>query len=237
MLDDILCMNKKIAKQSIELITKNWFMVFLGLAYATINMVAYMFISIIAIGPLAIVGGFLLAILSAALMSHYLYMLNQVIKTGKINKYDVKDGFMAYIWKIYGIYFIYWIVNLLLSRIQLGIVVPLILLLVLNVLPEVIYLKYYDAVGTITYSLEFIRENWIEWYIPNSLILLIIFFYTGNVFSAGFNILINFSISKVLIFILSQFLFNYFMIYRGLLFELLSTSTRRKRAFMRSCQK
>lgn len=238
MFNDIICMNKQIAEQAFQRIKKNWYIVFLAIIYAIINIIVTFVIGIVLNrGPFALIGGFLIAIVSAALVSHYLYMLNQVIKTGKINKYDIKDGFMAYIWKIYGVYFVFWIAGLLLSKIQLGVILPVVVIMALNVLPETLYLKYYDTMDTIKYSLEFMKENWIEWYIPNSIIMIIVFFYTGNVFNSGFKVLINISVTNIVVFIAGQLLFNYFMIYRGLLFELLSTSTRRKREFMRSCKK
>ena len=84
------------------------------------------------------------------------------------------------------------------------------------------------------------KENWIEWLIPNVVLLGLLYLVTGNVltslFSTGLSINVL-SIRGIVLYLIGQVIFSFTMIYRGVLFDILSTSTRRKRMFMRNTYK
>lgn len=99
-------------------------------------------------GILNIIAGLLTAILVSSLVSNYLNLLYGVIKYDKISIQDFKEGFKQYIWKIYGIYFIIWIVSYLLEGIggiagsnggALMNIITIGAFIIFNPLPEVIY--------------------------------------------------------------------------------------------------
>src|SRR5699024_3820615 len=105
----------------------------------------------------------------------------------------------------------------------------------LNALPETIYQKYYGPVDTISYSFNFLTENVLNWAIPNIIYFLLLYPILPNIMNIV--LMISFgtipSPTYIITFFVGQLIFNFGMIYRGHLFEVLSTSTKRKREFMK----
>lgn len=250
-LKDLYYLNKNTIKKTINLLTKNWPFIFTGFAYMIINIILGLIIGILFSGVLRIIGGILLAVAMAALISNYLYLLQTIIRTEKLTISDFKYGFKALLGKVYGVLIIWWISSLLFSWIispilgsisyVVSTVIPILLLVVLNALPESIYLKYYAPWDTIVYSFNFLKENWIEWLLPNSILIVVMYIISGKIafqlFSIRFVSNLNISINTIISFIIGQLVFSFIMIYRGVLFESLSTSTRRKRIYMRDLYK
>ena len=158
---------------------------------------------------------------------------------------NFKDGFKYYLWKVYGIFFIAWLGSYFLSLIGgiagtnivlLSEIVSIVVLIALNPLPETIYLKYYSPFESIKYAFEFMKENWINWIIPNIIFYFLLYLVTNtlllNVFTTHLDFNFNSNVKGIGIYIVGQALFSFIMIYRGHLFKLLSTSTRRKRIYM-----
>jgi len=158
---------------------------------------------------------------------------------------NFKEGFKFYLWKIYGVFFIAWIANYLLSLLTgiLGTsgdlvnkIISIIILIGLNPLPETIYQKYYSPFESIQYAFEFMKGNWFNWLLPNILLYLLLYLVTGKVivdlFATHLSFGLDLSLKGIGIYILGQVVFSFIMIYRGHLFKLLSTSTRRKRMYM-----
>lgn len=248
-LEDILLVNKSTIKKAFKLFVNNWIIIFTGLAYTTINIIVFNIVRFLFTGILSIIGGILIALGTAALISNYLYILHNVVKCGKFTFDDFKNGFKAYLWKVYGVLFIGWVASLFLNMFLIRIltvfispaiimaIVTIVVAVLFNAIPESIYMKYYSPWETITYELNFIKENLIEWFVPNIILFLILYFTTGkilnNVFMLNFLFVRNISLSGIIIYIVGQVIFSFIMIYRGVLFEKLSTSTRRKRMFMR----
>ncbi|MBF8984543.1 hypothetical protein IZY60_13435 [Lutibacter sp. B2] len=240
-LKDIYYTNKSVVSRAFELLRKNWYVSFIGVIYGIIMMVGMM------LGFIPILGGILIWIVMSAIVASYLGILNGIIYSEKVGKYDIKSGLSTYIWKVYGLFFIFWFasygMNLFLSpilKINIGGFyvmqwVTMFAFIVLNPLPEVMYQKNMDALGSFTYSMEFIKENWIEWFVPNSILLGCLYILNGDLSFLSLTIFSSkmFSIP----YILKQFLIFFIMIYRGLLFDGLSTSSRRKRMFKRNMYK
>lgn len=249
-INDLIYINRSTAKKAANLFAKNWALIFTGIVYTIINIVLIWFVSIFFRGILSIFGGLAIAIAMSAMLSNYLYLLNNIVKRGRFSLADFKEGFGAYLWKIYGVFFIAWVVGFLfdmaiyplLGRVlpmRFGPIITLLVFIIFNALPESIYLKYYSSWESILYAFNFIKENWLEWFLPNILFVVIIYFITGKFVSDIFSVNINFNfLSAGLVrYLLSQVILSYAMIYRGVLFELLSTSTRRKRMYMRDLYK
>lgn len=249
-LQDMVFVNKKAFKKSGKLFVDNWPIIFTGLAYTTINIIMFMLIGLLFRGVLGIIGGLIAVIVTSATISNYLYLLNNIIFTGKFNFQDFKEGFKIYLWKVYGVFFVGWIFSILfnlaiapilyriISPYIVGTVINILLLIVLNPLPESLYQKYYSPWETIMYAFEFIKENWIEWFLPNVVLMLLLYLTTGNfiadIFAIQHSIGFRLGIKGILLYIIGQIIFSFIMIFRGVLFQMLSTSTRRKRKYMRN---
>ncbi|MBS4535303.1 hypothetical protein GOQ29_06690 [Clostridium sp. D2Q-14] len=248
---DILYLNRDTLKTSLNLLFKNWKIILTGFAYMLINIILAILINSLFVGVLRIIGGLIFALAMASLISNYLYLLQNIIRTEKFTLEDFKYGFTALLRKVYGVLIIGWIANLLYNMVlspllgsmgsMISIIIPLGIFILLNPLPESIYLKFYDPWSTIVYAFEFIKENWLEWFVPNIVFIFILYFLIGdmqlNLFRISFAYSMNFSIYSILIYIIGQIVFSFVMIYRGVLFDKLSTSTRRKRIFMRDLYK
>lgn len=246
LLEDMILVQKNTLKKTIKSFGKNWVIIFTSIVYVLINLVAALLVGNLLRGPLSILSGIITAIITSSLTSNYLYLLFNVINYNKITYNNFKDGFTQYLWKVYGIFFIAWIVTYVLSAISrlfgnnLGILITLFSLaavILLNALPETLYQKYYSSSESIQYAFEFIKENWLNWFIPNVILLLVLYLITGrlilNMFTTHLSFNMNFTIGSMIRYLIGQSLFSFVMIYRGHLFKLLSTSTRRKRMYMK----
>ena len=237
--------NRITMKQSVQSFKKNWVIVFTGLVYTILNMAILMILNIFFRGVLFILAGFIMALVSSSLISNYLYMLFNIINYDKITLDNFRDGFKYFLRKIYGIFFIAWIGSYFLSMIggvagtsavPLSKIISIVILVGLNPLPETIYQKYYSSFESIQYAFEFMKENWFNWMLPNIIFYFGLYILTDtlllDVFTTHLDFNFSFNIKGIVLYFLGQALFSFIMIYRGYLFKLLSTSTRRKRMYM-----
>ena len=243
-LADIIYMNRTIAKTALTSLYKNWVIIFTGIFYITISVIISSLLSFF-----WILAGLVLIIVSSALISNYLHLLDCIIKRDRLGWHDFKDGFTIYLRKVWGISFLGWVASFglnsfILPILSIGIpgftlsmIVNFLIFLLLNPLPETVYQQNYNPWESITYTVGFIKENWLEWFVPNLVLLGGLYLLTGNLLMGVFNTYVVstriLSIRGLGFFIIGQIWFSYMMIYRGYLYELLSTSTRRKRLFMR----
>ncbi|MDR7856449.1 hypothetical protein [Tissierella sp.] len=244
-LQDFLLINKKTIKKTITSLLSNLPIILTGIVYIAINLVIYRVVLTLFTGVLSIFAGIILAIFSASMISNYLYLLFNIINYNKITFQDFKDGFKYFLRKIYTIFFFAWIGSFLLDTVTrilgpngvyLSIIVSISVLVILNALPETLYLKTLEPMDSIMYAVDFMKENWLNWLIPNVVLYIALFFLTGSIITDLFatHIFTAFSLDIVGIikYLLGQGIFSFLMIYRGHLYKLLSTSTRRKRMYM-----
>jgi hypothetical protein len=252
-IQDIIMTNKNLVPKSIKSIMRNWRIILVGIVYVILSGVMWRVAA-----NAWILGGIITALFQGAIISNYLYLIENIIKYEKFTLDDFKNGFTIYLRKIYILLIIFWFVRYGFSLflrpvfytrvgpVTLWFLVQLAALILLNPLPEVIYQKHYDPSYTLSYSFEFIKENWLEWFIPNGFILgiiYLIYFLINNFINftpmamANSNFIV-FTLFRYLIYIVVyQLILSFAMIYRGHLFNILSTSTRRKRMFMRNMYK
>lgn len=243
--EDILLVNKRTFKKSVKSFRNNWILIFTGIVYGFINMALTLLISTFFTGILSFLAGLVVAIASSSLISNYLYLLFNIINYDKITWADFKEGFKFFFWKVYGIFFIFWLGSFLLSAFVevigvnpqlLATIVTVLVIVGLNPLPETVYQKTLSSGESIGYALEFMKDNWINWLIPNVAFNILIYLLTNNwaikMFSTHLNFNFDISIKGIIFYIFSQCLFSFMMIYRGHLFKLLSTSTPRKRMYI-----
>lgn len=242
---DFLLINKQTLKKTISSLISNWMIILTGIVYVVLNIVIYSVVLTLFSGILSIFAGIILAIVSASLISNYLYLLYNVINNNRITFQDFKDGFMYFLRKIYTIFFFAWIGSFLLDALSgilgsnayvLNIIISISILIILNALPETLYLKTIEPMESIMYAVDFIKENWLNWLIPNVIFYTALYFLTGKIITDLFTTHIfsgfDFNVLSIIMYLLGQGLFSFIMIYRGHLFKLLSTSTRRKRMYM-----
>lgn len=246
-LNDIIQTNKGIITKSSKLVIDNWKIFLVGIAYSILTVVVWT-----VAGYGWILGGIIAAIGQSAIVSNYLFLIENIINYGKFTLEDFKGGFQVYLWKIYSIFIIFYIVNFGMSLfvdpilssigvfgISLRLLINIAAFIMLNSIPEVIYQKHYERLDIITYSFEFIKENWPQWFIPNGFIAAIA--YLVHIVTSKLLFLVGLGsgnlVSIIIRVIVYQLVLCYAMIYRGQLFNTLSTSTRRKRMFMRNMYK
>jgi hypothetical protein len=219
-------------KRSWECVRKNWVVSFAPIAYGIILAVLASLLA-----PLGIVGGLLFSLASQACVSSGLFLIKNLIDGNKADFNDFLNGFTVYIWELLLITFIIWIplrvAAMALATVPNGallyFLITLVLYIVLNPVPELIYQTRTTGLELISASYNFIVENWLEWLLPNILLGV-----------AGYFLLALF---EPLLFGLPGFLYlfiysfvvglglTYFMTFRGFLFAELHGTTRRSRAY------
>jgi hypothetical protein len=186
------------------------------------------------VSPLGIAGGFLMGLAQSAACSIYTYFLAEVVAKNRVGLSDLRTSIGAYFWTWINLFFVLWIIDILLGPMkvtadgqQLRSAMMMMELIILNAAPEVIYLKRSSGgLETIQRSFAFLQENWIEWAVPNALIL------------GGVWLVINGTIPiallpfpSITIPVLFGGLLHLVMVYRGFLFQALDGSTHRQRMY------
>jgi hypothetical protein len=219
-------------KQAWACVRKNWVVSLAPLAYGII-------LAVIAslVAPLGIIGGLLFSLASQACVSSGLFLVKNLVDSGKASFNDFLNGFTVYLWELLGIAFILWIplrvLAMALATTPNGeliyFLIKLALYILLNPVPEFIYQSRASGFELISASYNFIVENWIEWLIPNILL-----------FAVGYAVLeliepVLFGLPGFVALFLYAFIvglgLSYFMTFRGFLFAQLHGTTRRSRLY------
>lgn len=195
--------------------------------------VAFFFLATL-LGGSGWAGGIVLSLAMSAACSVYTFFLAGVVGRDRVNLADLKQSLGAYFWTWINLFFVLWIVDLLLGATlamnpQKGAILSVVFLmklLVLNATPETIYLKRtWGGLDTITRSFRFLQENWIEWFVPNGLIV------AGLYFFATKWIALLGGLGVIVAMLGAGALFHVVMVFRGFLYEALDGSTHRQRMF------
>lgn len=180
---------------------------------------------------LGIAGGFVLSILTSVCLGSFLYLVEQIVRSNRVSWEDFRRSFGMYLWDVVGVSFALWIfwqvVMPLLQQMPQGHVIvlciELLILVLFNAVPELIYLGHYPLLQLLSRSYQFIASNWIEWFPPN---LLLMAAFVG-LWAYGGTTVVERVVQTA-----ATALFLYFaMVVRGLLFIELDGSTRRSRIF------
>lgn len=239
---DLLSTNKKVFERAWKSFSKNYLLFILGIVYMAILFCGTFAASIF--GPLA---SLVIYVIMAAVISDYLYIINQVIHNRSFDLEDFKMGFKVYLRKVYAFLFLIWVIQLGISLI-IAPILPIMrepfmmtsvnwfMLILFNAIPETIYQKHYSEGDTVVYAAQFIKENALEWFAPNIIVIGLLYLINSQLTLLLAKL--NFSIVGTIIsIILTSGIAGFAMIYRGYLFELLTTTTRRKRLFMNNMYK
>jgi hypothetical protein len=219
-------------KRAWECVRKNLVVSFAPLAYSLLLSAA----AIIAF-PLGILGGLVVGLVAQACISSGLFLVKNMIDTGKTDVNDFAHGFRVYIWEVITISFMLWI-PLRIAAMALATVpnggliyfcIQITVFVLLNPVPELIYRSRATGLELLSASYNFIVENWIEWLIPNIVLAVICYLLLRQIELALFG-LPSFVQLFAYWFALGLFL-TYVMTFRGFLFIELYGSSRRSRTY------
>lgn len=208
--------------------------------------IALMFIALVSgylLGMLGILGGLIWSLWVDALFSAYLYFLSETVQQSKVKVSEFKKSLGVYFWSILNVLFILWLVDLMFDyaiarnphqhTIRLGI--AFFEFVLLNAVPEVLYQRHTHGFASITESVKFIQENWIEWLIPHLIVGLPLFLiFPAIVNLVGGDVVAALAVAMIAalpLAIVGGPLFHVFMVFRGHLFDALSSSTHRQRMY------
>ncbi|HTF92538.1 MAG TPA: hypothetical protein VK632_05805 [Verrucomicrobiae bacterium] len=219
-------------KRSADCVRRNLIVSFAPLAYSLVLSVAGMVAA-----PLGIIGGFVLGLAMQACASSGLFLIKNMVESGKTDVHDFLKGFTAYIWELITISFILWIpmrvASMALAGVPNGAVIyfciQIALYILLNPVPEFIYQTRTTGLELLSASYNFIVDNWIEWLLPN-IILGIAGYWLVTMFGSLLYDLPGFLQLFLNAFALGLCL-TYIMTFRGFLFADLHGSTRRSRLY------
>jgi hypothetical protein len=218
--------------KSWDCLRKNWVVSFAPVVYGIILTVA----GIVA-APLGIVGGLIYSLVSSACASSGLYLIKNMVESGKTDINDFLNGFLVYLGDLLTFFFILWLPMWAaangLAGVPNGWLIYLLLRLglfvLLNAVPEMIYQGRASGLELIGASYNFIVENWIEWLVPNLILFAAGYFFLDYFDSLlfGLPVFVQLFLSALVLGLLLAF----FMIFRGFLFSQLHGTTRRTRIY------
>lgn len=215
---------RKVFSRSAALAAKNWPVLGSVFVYGAIRMAAATLCL-----PLGIAGGFVLTLIQAACLSSFLYLVEMIVRTSKVTLDDFRRSFVPYLWDVVGIMFLFWIFTLLrpaFLQLPQGEVILLFVYLatfvLLNAVPELIYMGHCSTAALLSESYEFIAENWIEWF-PATLLAVAVMVVIRSLPVSGAGVYAQEAALALLLY--------FTMVMRGLLFIELYGSSHRGRAF------
>ena len=218
--------------RTVELVRGNLGIIFAPIAYGLVLSAAALLLA-----PLGFIGGMVLGVVLAACASSALYLIENVVRMGKASLQDFTRGFSVYIWEILTIAFIFWIPMRLLAQfafttpngplLYLG--VQILLYVIFNAVPELIYQGRVSGLALLSASYQFIVENWIEWLLPNLLVGVAGYLLRNLIYDlvAPMPFFLQYFFVEAAFGLFLTFL----MIFRGLLFSELNGTTRRSRVY------
>lgn len=206
--------------------------------------------------PGGLAGGFMLGLLLAVVLGNYFLTVAAAVEGERLELKEVWERGFDHFSPILTILFAFFLVELLAGALFSGeesrwlkAVVNLLLTILFNPLPEIAYQRPSMMGDMFREALEFIKENFIEWFLPAGILLgllalfhpetalvLIISLTTVNPFRlieqfilvvSRFEVLIG---SLVILLLFLCFMYLVFT-FRGLLYQKLSKSSRRKRIY------
>jgi hypothetical protein len=219
-LSDLLGVYGRAFRRGFELAVRHWWLGLVAVAYQGVLLGAA-----VVLGRFGLVGGVLVTLVAAALMSSWLVLVGAVVRDGRATPADVRGSFLVHLGDVLTFGFLLWALQYIAGvafaeLAYAAIVFELALLVFLSAVPEEMYIAHESGPALFVESYRFVTAHWVEW-LPATVILMIATVALGafpflpvSLFLAGFGL---------------AFMF----IVRGLLFLELTTSSRRAREFQR----
>jgi hypothetical protein len=200
-------------------------------------------------------GGLLVGFVAAACFGGYLSLLASGVQGSQIRFADLKHGLRA-VWDVCSVFFAMWILGLGVGMLQkmagpngaaVAGVAALAAAIFFNVVPELIYLSRNRSFALLKESASFVMANPFAWFPPNLVFAFVILLATHTLtLSSPGALLMRLaalgSMGGVLAFVggaplwmapLLIALIHYVMVFRGLLYQELSSGSTRMRAYRR----
>jgi hypothetical protein len=235
------------AKETWEKGRRSWWVALLPFLYGPL----FLLVAAIA-APLGFLGGFIVGLALAMCVSSYLYFIASVVNGSRVLPRELLDSWRPYFSSVINILFLLFILQYVLAlltppgdatALMLSSLIEIILLIVLNPIPEVIYQGRSEGFSMVQECIDFLRSSGVEWFFPFIALALLSVFILPIPLLAGplqfgrltFPTLLGgaFSGSLFGLFspLLSAFILFAVMVFRGILFRSLSGATRRQRLF------
>jgi hypothetical protein len=236
------------ARESWEKGARSWWVGLLPLLYGPIFVISSLLAARL-FGPL---GGFISGFILAMCVSSYLYFIAGVVSGRRMSLREFGDSWRPYLSSAISILFLFFVVQYLLdlltppgdaTAMMLASLIELILLVILNPIPEIIYQGRSEGLAMVQESIDFLKGNGVEWFLPFVILAFLSVFllplpvlagplqFGRLTFPTSAGGLPLGSLYGLLWSILSAFLLFALMVFRGFLFRALSGSTRRQRLF------
>ena len=179
---------------------------------------------------LGMMGGFLLSLVWAGCVGSFLYLVEMMVRTSRVNLDDFRNSFGRYLWDVVGVAFLSWVFFSLATPAILQLpqgylvlrCVELAIFVFFNAVPELIYLGHCSSLQLLSESYAFVAANWIEWF-PANIAAAAILYAVASLPLHGAATFGRHAVMGLLIY--------FVMVMRGLLFIELHGSTHRGRAF------
>lgn len=175
--------------------------------------------------------GFVRYIIEIMVASALLSALDDIVMYRRFSFDNLINGFTRYLSPLLNTIFFLYLIEIvagMFAEFLGGVVITIVTLLILvlkSPLYEQVYIANNSGINAITDSLEFIKNNIINWIIPTILFVLLDFNFTINAE------ILMFTLSAIVPAILFAFGLAFLYIYKGNLFKILFQSSRRKRQF------
>ena len=239
----------RLAGKSIRLAVRGWPAAVVLPIYATVLTIA-----LAKAKQVGVAGGFLVSLAAAFLISSYLHLVWLAVVGRKIGFGDLRDSFMAHFWDVVSVMFATWVIQLAVGILTrdagdrvtvIWVLVDLTMVVFFNPVPELIYLGQgrVRSFGLLLEAGRFISAHWIEWLAPSALMAAVVLAPSGLIqhgpaaekllmFQQLFSLqglsdaVLRFPLWLAPILLL---FINWAMVFRGLLFDELTSRVRRPR--------
>jgi hypothetical protein len=235
------------ARETGEKVGRAWWVGLLPLLYGPV-----FFLAAILVAPLGLIGGLILGLVLALCASSYLYFIAGVVNGNRMSLRDLGESWRPFFVSVITILFFLSIVQYALALLLppvagaqvFRMLINLVLLIILNPIPEIIYQGRSEGLNMLQESVEFLRHSGVEWFLPLlALAAFATFFFPLPVLMMPLQIgRLNFptlgggglfpdSPAGLVWSAMSGFILFALMVFRGLLFRALASGTRRQRVF------
>lgn len=242
----LLTVYKACARSAWKRLQGGWIVVFgllaLGIGWIAVRIVAQ---------SLGMLGGLLMSIYEAVALTFYLTWMRESVESRKLALSDLKQFDVGLLQSIVSVLFLLYLGSWALTMVTTGIqaswahaILTMLFVVLLNSLPETLYLNRRDGMDAIQEAFAFTTRNWIEWYLPFVLIILpivlsgkdwlILLSQTNVFFPALAVVIVPFYVLPGLGLALLPFgllLAHFYMLFRAKLFTELEQGSRRQRIF------
>ena len=221
---DTLAMYGRVGRRAAELLVRN-----VALVVPAILLLEVVFLGRVILAPLGLLGGFIYVIAQYAALSAVLTFTSEAIRTGKVRAAEVGPAFGTYLSDLISVGFVVFGLQLIASLAfqsipPLYFFVMVVILVFFNAAPELVSIGRLNATEVLSASWQFIGVYWVEWFPPNLLLTLAVL---------GAALIAPGGPLGPLAAVVASPALAFLMLVRALLFQELTTSTRRGRAFRR----